>query len=136
MKISQSRILLMFCLAIGIGIAADRVIAKEENWSNKSLDSKALMVYNLAGENEIASEDLVNKWLNIQGELKDIQIDDHGEIVLKINTQIQSKSLSCFFSNHIKSKELDLLYSNKKVQLTGLCKRVGNKIILIDCELI
>lgn len=136
MKISLSRISLLFCLALFLGVAVDRIVAQNQFRTEGDESSQALLVFNLGNEGEVSSESLVNKWINVQGELTDIQIDSKGEIVLKINTPLQSKGLSCFFSENIRSRKLDQLYSNQKVQLTGLCKKVGKKLVLVDCKII
>lgn len=136
MKVSLTKIAFMFILALCIGVALDRMIAKNQSWTMSKSDSQPLLVYNFEDQNEIHPENLVDKWVNVQGELTDIQIDSKGEIVLKIKNPLQAKGLNCFFNENIRSKELDQLYSNQKVQLTGLCKRVGKNLILVDCKII
>lgn len=126
----------MFVLALCIGVALDRMMATNQAWTAGKSDNQPLLVYNFEEQNEIHPEKLVDKWVNVQGELTDIQIDSEGEIVLKIKTPLQSKGLSCYFNENIRSKELDQLYSNQKVQLTGLCKMVGKNLVLIDCKII
>ncbi len=136
MKISPSKIAVLFFVTLFMGMTLDRIVSKNKDWSYKSPDSKSLMVLNLDDKNKANSEGLVDKWVNVQGDLMDIQIDAKGEIVLKINTSMQANGLSCFFSENIRSKDLDQLYSNQKVQLKGLCKKVGKTLVLVDCKII
>lgn len=136
MKMSLSKIAVLFFVAIFLGMALDRIFAKNKDWNFGSSNSKSLTLINLNPENGTATERLENKWLNVQGDLMDIQIDAKGEIILKINSPMQENGLSCFFKENIKSKDLDQLYSNQKVQLKGLCKKVGKKLVLVDCKII
>lgn len=126
----------MFCICLLLGIAIDRIGTSSNVWPKKESRDQALLLLDLSNPVDISSDDLLNKWLNVEGELRDIQIDNDGLIVFKINSPIQSNGLKCFFSENIKSQDLDQLFSNQKIKLKGLCRRVGNNLVLVDCELI
>lgn len=135
MKFNITRTLLFLSATLAFAFAIDKFLENPETTSKFQLAELDHTGQEFYLENKNALPYYKGRWVELSGELHNIVIEENGGVVLELRTKINDFNVRCVLKERLRGKQLDNMYLNNLLKVTGRYTVKGNSWVLEDCRL-